>query len=133
MRTSFSDRVERGRKLSGELSSRRGDDYGFFFLHLKDGTPCKVMVSSGTEDIPWQHVSVSTQTRCPTWEEMSWVKDLFFEEDEVVVQYHPAKKDYVNFHPFCLHLWKPWAAFPVPPSIAVGPKGLTMREAGLTP
>jgi hypothetical protein len=121
MRKVFSDRVERGRKLMGHLRSNPGDDYGFFFLHLPDRTPCKVMLSSGDETIRWEHVSVSTQTRIPTWEEMCWVKSLFWEDDEVVVQYHVAKKDYVNQHAFCLHLFRPTSErLPVPPSITVG-------------
>jgi hypothetical protein len=54
----------------------------------------------------WDHVSISLPNRCPTWDEMCFVKDLFFEEDETVVQFHPRKSQYVNSHPFCLHLWK---------------------------
>lgn len=34
-------------------------------------------------------------------------KDMFFKEDEIVVQYHPAKSEYVNNMPNCLHLWRP--------------------------
>jgi hypothetical protein len=125
MRSSFSDRVERGRVLSSvaspHLISRVGDDYGFFHLRTNAGEHLAAMVSSGTEEIPWQHVSVSHRQRCPIWDEMCWVKSLFFEDEEIAVQYHPRKADYVNYHPFCLHLWRPWAAFPTPPSIAVGP------------
>jgi hypothetical protein len=41
---------------------------------------------------------------------------LFWAEDECVVQFHPAKKDYVNIHPFTLHLWKPTESWlPAPP------------------
>jgi len=54
----------------------------------------------------WEHVSVSFSHRCPTWDEMCIVKDLFWNEDECVVQYHPPKTEYVNNHPHCLHLWK---------------------------
>lgn len=54
----------------------------------------------------WDHVSVSYPDRCPTWDEMCMVKDIFFRDDECVAQYHPAKKDYVNLHPYCLHLWR---------------------------
>ena len=43
----------------------------------------------------------------PSWEVMCIIKNLFFEEDECVVQYHPVKKEYVNFHSGTLHLWKP--------------------------
>ena len=68
----------------------------------------------------WDHVSVSFKDRCPTWDEMCQVKDIFFREDEVCVEYHPAKKDYVNIHPFCLHIWKPQVAeMPTPPKIFV--------------
>lgn len=67
------------------------------------------IVSSGTPGpgMPkWEHVSVSTSTRCPTWEEMCLVKKLFWRDDETVVQFHPAESEYVNRHPFCLHLWR---------------------------
>jgi hypothetical protein len=36
----------------------------------------------------WDHVSVSTQVRCPTWEEMEFVKRLFFEDGETAMQLH---------------------------------------------
>ena len=41
-----------------------------------------------------------------SWEEMCRVKDIFWGEDECVVQFHPPKSEYVNLHPYCLHLWK---------------------------
>jgi len=42
----------------------------------------------------------------PSWKEMCFIKDLFFHDNEVVLQFHPAKKDYVNIHDNCLHLWR---------------------------
>lgn len=54
----------------------------------------------------WEHVSVSLKKRCPTWEEMCMIKDIFWGDDECVVQFHPTKSEYVNAHPYCLHLWK---------------------------
>ena len=56
----------------------------------------------------WDHVSVSLPHRCPTWDEMCFIKNLFFEENETVVQIHPLKSKYINKHKFCLHLWKKW-------------------------
>lgn len=40
-------------------------------------------------------------------------------------------KDYVNYHPYCLHIWKPQRAIlPMPPSCFVGPKeGQSRRDA----
>lgn len=54
----------------------------------------------------WEHVSVSHPSRCPTWEEMCKVKEMFWRDDETVVQFHPRKERYYNVHPYCLHLWK---------------------------
>ena len=54
----------------------------------------------------WDHVSVSMPKMTPTWTMMCFIKDLFWSEDEVVIQYHPKKADYINLHKHCLHLWK---------------------------
>lgn len=64
----------------------------------------------------WDHVSVSYNDRCLTWEEMCIVKDIFFQEEECAIQYHPPKSEYVNNHPYVLHLWKPQGEYiPRPP------------------
>lgn len=57
----------------------------------------------------WEHLSISliNVDRTPTWSEMCYFKDFFFNEDECLVQYHPAKKDCVNIHPYVLHMWRP--------------------------
>lgn len=34
------------------------------------------------------------------------IKDMFWEEGETVLQFHPKKSSYVNVHPCVLHLWK---------------------------
>lgn len=70
----------------------------------------------------WDHVSVSLIDRCPTWDEMCFVKDFFFEPEETVVQYHPKASEYVNCHPYCLHLWRPNDGREIitPPTIYVG-------------
>lgn len=88
---------------------------GVFEIPLKSGVNVKVIMDNGLNEEEWEHVSVSLKDRCPTWEEMCEVKELFFEDDETVVQYHPPKKDYVNIHPYCLHLWRYKAGeFPAP-------------------
>lgn len=68
----------------------------------------------------WEHVSVSYRKRMPTWEEMCKVKDMFWNEDETVVQFHPKKSEYVNTHKYCLHLWrKKNTDFELPPKYLV--------------
>lgn len=100
------------------------DEFGFngLFRFTLDGRFIRCLASNGAG---WEHVSISIEgdKRCPTWNIMCRVKDLFWEPDAVVVQYHPAKQNYVNFHPGCLHLWRPTIeALPCPPSYLVGPK-----------
>lgn len=78
---------------------------------------------AGLPGVPWEHVSVSTPNRCPTWEEMAWVKSLCWGDEECVVEFHPPKSDHVNCHPYCLHLWRPVGVeVPRPPSLCVGPR-----------
>ncbi len=79
----------------------------------------------------WEHVSVSPHKRriTPTWDDMCKVKDIFFRDEECVVQYHPPKSEYVNNMPNCLHLWRPIEKeIPTPPSIMVGIKDDLTRD-----
>jgi hypothetical protein len=72
----------------------------------------------------WEHVSASYPNRCPTWDEMCAVKDIFWDPEDVVMQLHPARSQHVNIHDFCLHLWRKTYGepIPVPPSYMVGPR-----------
>lgn len=66
----------------------------------------------------WDHVSVSAldSSLCPTWEDMCYVKSLFFSDDELVIQYHPPKLLCVDLCQTCLHLWRPQTiSIPMPP------------------
>lgn len=76
-----------------------------------------------SDGMGWAHVSVSipSDRRCPTWEEMCYIKSVFFEDTDCVVQYHPSKDQYVNNHPYCLHLWQSLdVQFPTPLKQMVG-------------
>lgn len=80
----------------------------------------------------WEHVSVCPYKHhiTPSWEDMCKIKDMFWHDDECVVQYHPPKSDYVNNMPNCLHLWKPIdCELPAPPSIMVGVRKGQTRES----
>lgn len=61
------------------------------------------------EDGLWEHVSVtpSNQKRCPTWNEMCAIKDMFFLPEEECIEFHPKHSQYVNHHEYCLHIWRP--------------------------
>lgn len=94
-----------------------GDEYnGAFQLKIK-GETYKVIASNGAE---WDHVSISHKHKIPSWSTMCELKDLFFHENEVVMQIHPSKEDYINNHNNCLHLWKPInQLIPTPPKYMV--------------
>ena len=78
-----------------------------------DRQPLTIVASS---DLGWDHVSVSRRNRVPSWLEMAQIKRLFFRADEVAMQLHVAEIDHVNFHPYCLHLWRPLVGeIPLPP------------------
>ena len=123
----FHNTVELFRFRQGEYGSNQGDDYGAFCIPGPCGRGLLVIASSGdtNPEIPWEHVSVSLRNRCPNWEEMCYIKSLFWDDEETVMQLHPPKSKWINNHPYCLHLWKPTKeAIPLPPDIAVGDKKL---------
>lgn len=77
-------------------------------------------------DSGWDHVSFDGKLTTPSWEDMCMIKDMFFDENECVAQFHPAKSDYVNIAEHCLHLWKPQdddfenpQTLPIPPMYMV--------------
>jgi len=82
-----------------------GED-GLSFL-WSDGKWNYVVIASN--GMGWDHVSVSCRNKriTPSWDVMCRIKDICFEPDEVVVQFHPKKSEYVNITNNCLHLWKP--------------------------
>lgn len=115
--------VERYRLQQGRFTSPIGAKYGMFRIPYKT-VSLSVIASCGEmgSDIGlnWDHVSVSLTNRCPNWEEMSYIKDLFFDEEETVVQFHPKKSHYKNVHPYCLHLWRKCGAeHELPPLVMV--------------
>lgn len=103
-----------------------GDEYNGMFLMPSpmDKRAMKILASNGEG---WDHVSVSRMDRIPYWTEMNYVKDLFFYEEEVVMQLHVPKAMHVNYHPRCLHLWRPQnVVIPLPPTEMTGPLGVSM-------
>lgn len=92
-------------------------NYGAFYIPFESQV-LKVIASEGNG---WEHVSVSLKNRCPNWKEMCFIKDLFWDSEDTVIQYHPPKSQYINNFPYCLHLWRPInEKIPLPPQDLVG-------------
>lgn len=101
-----------------ELIDNTAIPTGAFKIKNNNKEELFVIVSFGDG---WDHISISKETKggkfkIPTWNDMCFIKDLFFEPEEAVVQYHPRQSEYVNFHPGVLHLWrKQDDSIPTPP------------------
>lgn len=76
------------------------------FVKLPECGTCSVVWSRDEDGL--EHVSVSPRHkyRIPSWDDMCYLKDIFFDDEEEVYQIHPPKSQYVNVMQNCLHLWK---------------------------
>lgn len=113
-------------------SAPNAGQWGAFYVPSPEpGWMLAMIATDGGDDaVPaaqgWEHVSVNAikgkSSRCPSWKEMAFVKDLFWDAEDVVMQLHPRRSQYVNAHPNVLHLWRPtFVAIPEPPAVLVGP------------
>ena len=108
------------------------------FVFGEDGFSCEIGLAGWQGTVicstgaGWEHVSVAPYKRrvVPEWDDMCNIKDIFWKDDESVIQIHPPKTEYVNNVPNCLHLWRcTYKEMVLPPSILVGVrKGQTKRE-----
>ena len=123
----FSKALEEWRIRAGEYGTNAFDEWGAFKIPVPTGREVFVIASSGDESlgIDWEHVSVSLPNRCPNWPEMCFIKSLFWDDEETVMQLHPPKSQWINNHSFCLHMWRPCKQeIPMPPSETVGKQEL---------
>ena len=133
---------EKSRVKKHQLSQYNSDssygNNGCFIVQLSNGVAACIIASDGEG---WEHVSIHItdlklikrtnpkQERTPTWVEMCKIKDVFWDEEDCVIQFHPPKSEYVNIHKHTLHLWRPTNKnFPTPDSILVGIKDKKMNS-----
>lgn len=136
---------ERYRNKTGMFASNEGDG-GLFIINVKFDAekppiPRNIIVPDhlrmqpqteerkvsfavfATNDAGWEHISVTIpkEKRTPTWDEMEFLKQLFWEPQEAAFQIHPPQSEYVNMHPYCLHIWRKIGfEYPLPPTELIG-------------
>jgi len=97
----------------GELSSP--DSYGMagaFLIPIGLKRRAVVVSCNGDIGTGWEHVSVhiisgkKKHQETPTWNDMCYIKNMFWSDDEIAIQIHPKKTDYINVHNHTLHLWR---------------------------
>lgn len=109
------------------FQTKEGDLFGYFLVPRQGRILLCVADDGKNAELPvayqnWEHVSVSVNKRgsalkpkLPTWEEMCFVKSLFWGPQDTVVQFHPPESEYVDLHDV-LHLWRSiHKEFPMPP------------------
>ena len=98
-------RITKNHRLSSDDSYGNN---GLFNIPLSNRSVAYIIASDGEG---WEHVSVHIisdgKDRTPTWSEMCRIKDMFWDKEDCVVQYHPPESEYVNNHKHTLHLWRP--------------------------
>jgi len=136
MRTHLPENIEKGRIRNGDFvyATTSGMNGGFIvrgpsgdeLIIVSDAGDGKTLVSQHGKKMldprpsGWEHVSVMLHHRTPTWAEMAWVKDQFWNPEECVIEYHPPESEYVRCNPYRLHLWRPkHAKIPMPPKFLV--------------
>lgn len=116
---------ESARVPDGVLASTRADGCNGAFDVASPEPGWRLAIIAG-DGCGWEHVSVHAyrrrgrttqarilgavgvvQGRVPIWREMAFVKDLFWDAEDLVIQIHPPRSEYVNQHPHVLHLWRP--------------------------
>lgn len=114
---------EQYRITSGPRATKPGIGNNGAFL-VKTNTPRYTLFVIASDGLGWEHVSAHGERAgvitTPSWEDMCFLKDLFWDGEDVVIQYHPPKSQYVNVSKFTLHLWRPIGIIlPTPPLILV--------------
>lgn len=97
---------------------------GWFIIPSPTGDR-RVLHALASDGLGWEHVSVHAEIGrgktilIPYWSEMQFLKELFWDEEDEVMQIHPRRSQYVNYAD-CLHLWRPTnAVIPTPPMLLV--------------
>jgi hypothetical protein len=64
---------------------------------------CTVLVT--IDNGKW-HLSISTPSASPSYNEIKQARYAYVPDDVTMAQIFPPKKEFVNIHPFCHHLWQ---------------------------
>lgn len=100
-------------EFTNDYFKRKATEHGFNIAQERsDGiaaTKGKLSVIMSTETAQdgnrWLHVSLARPNKYPPYEEMVKIKEIFIGSDKKAIQVFPPKKNHVNIHKYCFHLW----------------------------
>lgn len=114
MKAKLDESLERCRVNLPEFEPTKPGDRRGLFAVRKPQMQLVIIADEGDRS-GWEHVSVSVKydhpvhgwiDHIPGWDVMNAVKDMFWDSEECVLQFHPPKSVYVNTKKNVLHLWK---------------------------
>lgn len=82
--------------------------FGYEAFEQKKSNPLRVIRSIDVDQENKRillHISVSKQHSLPSWEDLVMVKETFSGKESRMFQCLPPRSEWVNSHPYTLHLW----------------------------
>ena len=109
------------RIIKGPMAST--NEYGNNGAFHLSPSPKRQYMCIASDGGGWEHVSIEVWitkgkgyiTRTPTWDEMCYIKSVFWDDEDTVIQFHPPKSEYVNIKENVLHLWRNIDGHKLPP------------------
>lgn len=97
--------------VTGEL----GDERNGLFIVKAMGLKMICSVGMG-----WEHLSVSRSSRVPSYDDLVWCKNQFWDPEDCIMQLMVPASEHINVNNNTLHLWRPLnEKIPRPPWIMV--------------
>ncbi len=78
---------------------------GWHWVQMLTGLSVILSGEKEADERRWMHASVAAPTRLPTWDELRAVKEWTLGTEAKAIQVIPPRSQYVNLHPYCLHLF----------------------------
>jgi hypothetical protein len=95
-------------------AGKEGFNHGLF--RIPNGSIRNTIIVTASDEFEWERVTVSKKYESPTWDEMCKIKDLFWDVNDYVLQYHPPRRICSNYTSYSLDLWRPIGGdIPLPP------------------
>ena len=110
------DWCEKHRVTLAAYDNEPGDKHNGVFVFKEQGLMCIISNGGG-----WEHVSVSRKSRMPTYADMAWVAQTFWDKEDTLMQLRVPEAEHINLSNYCLHWWRPLEdEIPRPPNWMVG-------------
>lgn len=102
------NRLARELKLPGRWQMEPFGPDGRRYVHAASPFTSVIATRAEHDGQEWLHASIAHPDRMPTWEELKAVKVALIGAARFAYLVFPPAWQYVNQHPYALHLWSRW-------------------------